>query len=408
MNPEQLMTATDEEIQEYENSLLNESPEEVEDSLHETPEETPESVVVEEPKETTTEDSEELEPIPPHAIMSMSDEEFESYVAENENPEYVPSDDYTKAEDIPPSEIPQEDSDPVPTIEELREKVLRAEELLEQNKALNENRELVEALDVNGLLSPDKVNQLIGVAKGDKKAILTLLEANGIDIGSLKEETTKPKKDEKVSKKGTGTDDSEDPDDLFDSWLNGDDDEESESKPSKTDKEEKEEEKTEEPELQEIDYLDQIATNKVGAVASEILTTYGQEVLDAIDDHIDVPSFEMLKRSPEDLKALAEQKQNGVMDMINDQINQMESKGIFPPNIPYLTKYRLAGNLLIEQAKEPAKPIDRKVKTSSTTVDPKLLHSQSVTSSTSPSSDKPTTDPYNIFTMSDEEFNKIK
>lgn len=372
MNPEDIFTATEEDLSNFTEESITpqeteteETPEEVVDTP-EVPETTEEEPTIE---ETTTEESEE-DPAPSN-ILTMDDEEFEQFVA-NTN---------TYSEDSPEEpEVPEEE------VEKVEQKPKEPEVPQIDPAAIA----MVEALKMNGLLEKDAINVLIEASKGNKEA-LDILANNG----------SKPSEEAKDSKESQESKSDED-EDEFDAWLRGLDGDE-ETPEEKT--EETKEPETKEPESKEpVDHVDMVAVNKIGAISREIIDTDGQEFLQSIDSNIDTGSFEMLKRNPDDLRHLAEQKRSGVMDLINDRVNQMAEQGFFPEDLPYLSRYRLAGNMLIQEAQEPPKPIGTRVGAPKQSTDSNVRHAEA---NHGVSNKRGISDPYSVFTMSEEDFSKL-
>lgn len=386
---------------------------------------TPEDKPSEEAPQVKEEDgSQENAKVDPMSILSMPDEEFEKFANQGDwevvnDPEL----DRAKESIKPPKEGEElyvSPEDKVPTIEELQAKVAKANETEEKYQALAKHKTVVDILDKKGLLEDkNKLNHIVDVASGNKEAIFALLKAQGFTaeevVRAMGTGSVTGEQPPAVADKQETSDDEDD----FDSWLRGEDSEnKTEDKPedkSESKSENKSENKPEDKPVTQstykpTDYESELANHAIGSISQEILNTEGQEFLNELDSVIDTGSFQMLQANPEDLRSLAQQKKSGVMDIINERVEELRNSGVLPPGIPYLTAYQLAGNMLIKEEEQAnRKPIDTKVGKPSTAPINKNINHADTTSSSRPTGDgsKPKINPMSILTMSDEEFDKL-
>lgn len=223
------------------------------------------------------------------------------------------------------------------------------------------HRAVLHALEKHGMTEPDLINQLIDINSHNKDAIKALIQRAGL--------TSKDLFDEEY-----------DDENLF-----GD------GEPSTK----------QETEYKPSGHVQDIKVFNLNETITDAVERFGIDVVKSVDTYIDEGSYEMLKESPEDLVALAEQSQSGVLNLINDKVVELEKSGVLDSKLPYLQKYRIAGNMLVEQGKN--QPLETRVGGyENRQVNKNIKHAEHKTSGKPKS--KTTYSPSDIMTMSEEKF----
>jgi hypothetical protein len=76
----------------------------------------------------------------------------------------------------------------------------------------------------------------------------------------------------------------------------------------------------------------------------------GRETISLIHDKWDEASKEALWEDPSVLAVIHEQRQNGVYDVINAEVDRQITLGNIPPNTPFLEAYTRVGDAMVAQA----------------------------------------------------------
>lgn len=142
----------------------------------------------------------------------------------------------------------------------------------------------------------------------------------------------------------------------------------------------------------------------------------GSETLRIIEETWDDASKEMIWESPEVMTVIQTQRENGVYDLIYDEMNRRTTLGLIPANTPFMQSYRDVGADLVKQnafsdlevnasAKPDVKPERKKLAEKAAVPKSKVANGEKASAaSTSRSTSKKSQAIVNPLDMSDEEF----
>lgn len=106
----------------------------------------------------------------------------------------------------------------------------------------------------------------------------------------------------------------------------------------------------EEPKYKEGTHLISDAEANLKTAINDLLAEEGgNETLQEISNKWDNTSKDEIGKDPRILSTINEQKHNGVYKLITDEIERLETLGQLNPNIPFLYKYKMVGDALVQQ-----------------------------------------------------------